>query len=159
PAAMQLDDAAADGEPQAAALLVAGRAEAHEALEHALALLGFESGPLVFQAAAPHAVPDPGLERDGAARRRSLERVGQQIEQHLAQPLRFERDRSVGFVRPFEPAAVMLREDAGVERKALQKLAGVLLLGLDLDRMGAGAGEKKQLVDDLVEPGKLLDLH
>ena len=53
---VQLDDAPADRQPEAAAFVVAAAiVEAHEALENALALLAGHSRALVFEAHAPQA--------------------------------------------------------------------------------------------------------
>src|SRR5438132_6814727 len=77
PAAMQADDAAADRQPQPRArqLLDARCGEAHETLEHAIALVFGQARSLVFEAQRPRTVVEPRAQLDEAACRRDADRV------------------------------------------------------------------------------------
>ena len=85
--------------------------------------------------------------------------VGQQIQQHLAHPLRVDRHLPVALVVEAEAAAVVLGEHRGVLREGLHQRRGVLRPEVELERARVGAGEEEELVDDLVESRDLLQLY
>src|SRR6185312_10767888 len=94
-AAMQRDDAAADREPEAAAALVsAAIAEAHEALEDPLALARRNARSLILHADPPDTGRKRRAQGDEAIRWRGIDRVGEQVEEHLPDALRVECDEA-----------------------------------------------------------------
>src|SRR6185437_3438365 len=121
-AVVQLDDAAADREPQAAAALVAAAiAEAHEALEDPLPLCRRDAGSLILHADSPHPARERRAQGDDTLARRGVERVGQQVEEHLTDALRLEGDETRPLAGQHETAPVMLRKHARILRDSMEE--------------------------------------
>src|SRR5262249_61642423 len=126
---MQVDDAAADGQAQAAAgVFGLRRDEPNESLEPPLALLRIQAWALVLDADAPQAGPEHRLQRDQSVRGRDVDRIRQKIQENLPHPLRLQGDASLALVLAAEPAAVVLREHARILRERLKQSVGVLRL-------------------------------
>src|SRR5262249_54149751 len=84
PAAMQLDELPRERQAQASALhLLVRRPDLPELLEDRLLILGGDADSRVRDAALNQAVVHPGSDVDPAALRRELDRVGEQVQQHL----------------------------------------------------------------------------
>src|ERR1700757_4633548 len=100
---MQANDAAADDEAEPAALIPIYRyIEAYESVEYVFALFIGESGTLIIDADLPDAFADRRMNGDQPARRRNAQRVGEQVEDDLANPFLFHGDLPLANMRRSE---------------------------------------------------------